>query len=262
MTWADDCWDACTDKTYPRDFARQWVLWEAGKLGDPTRVYGNDPSAYFRELLAHTCLSEKNLDSMKILEVGYGHGRLLNQLQQHCPTAYGIDLSKPLKSANLRPGSAIFGNLLNIPFMFGQFDLVICRGVIHCTPDPEKSFACLAEQVAPRGMLYVGGLYEPGKGNLILRKIFPRVYDYPEPIQLLMASIFGFGRSVVECLRTRRFNLRSIRDFYAHYKLDIFDIISPHWTAVLTENEVIMWFESRGFLARKVGYGDYVGIRK
>src|ERR1700694_4830554 len=48
--WDGACWDACADKFYPRSFARQWVLWEAGKLGDPNLVYGNDPKKYFREL--------------------------------------------------------------------------------------------------------------------------------------------------------------------------------------------------------------------
>jgi hypothetical protein len=82
MTGVDGYWDACVDKAYPRSFARQWVLWEAGKLGDPNLVYGNDPKKYFRELLEGTSLTEEKLQSMKILEVGYGHGRTLQQLQK------------------------------------------------------------------------------------------------------------------------------------------------------------------------------------
>jgi hypothetical protein len=57
IVWNGDCWDACVDKSYPRDFARQWVLWEAGKLGDPNLVYGHDPKDYFRDMLKHTCLA-------------------------------------------------------------------------------------------------------------------------------------------------------------------------------------------------------------
>src|SRR6266853_73416 len=44
-------WDACVDQSYPRDFSRQWVLWEAGKLGDPELVYGTHAGDAFAELL-------------------------------------------------------------------------------------------------------------------------------------------------------------------------------------------------------------------
>src|ERR1700693_2050437 len=77
IVWDGACWDACVDKAYPRDFARQWVLWEAGKLGDPTLVYGNDPRNYFSAFLKHTSLTEEDLASKRILEIGFGHGRLL-----------------------------------------------------------------------------------------------------------------------------------------------------------------------------------------
>ncbi len=261
MTWAGDCWDACIDKTYPRDFAKQWVLWEAGRLGDPNRVYGNDPQVYFRTLLEHTSLQEEDLASKKILEIGFGHGRLLRELQKWSPTAYGIDLSKPLKSAQLRPGSAFFGNLLNVPIMPGQFDLVICRGVIHVTPDPQESFSRVAEQVADGGMLYAAGLYEPGKGNLILRKIFPGVWNYPESIRLGMSSVFGAVRAAVEVVRKKSFSFKALRRYYGHYKLDIFDILAPRWTTVHAEDEVLAWFTSHGFVAKRVNDGDYVGIR-
>src|ERR1700736_5515619 len=161
IRWDGAFWDACCDQTYPRSFSRQWILWEGGKLGNPNLVYGRDRQYYFREFLEGSSLSEERLKSMKILEVGFGHGRLLRQFQERSPAAYGIDLSRPLKSAQLRPGSAFFGNLLSMPFVPGQFDLVVCRGVIHHTPDPRESFARAAQQVAAHGMLYLGGHYEP-----------------------------------------------------------------------------------------------------
>jgi SAM-dependent methyltransferase len=261
IIWDGACWDACVDKSYPRDFARQWVLWEAGRLGDPDLVYGNDPKEYFNAFLKHTSLQEEDLASKRILEIGFGHGRQLQQLQRCSPTAYGVDLSRPLLSACLRPGSAVFGNLFSIPFIPRQFNLVICRGVIHCTPDPQKAFACVADQVAEDGMLYLGGLYEPGKGNLLLRSFFPWLWSYPEPVRLALASASSVFRAALECFRTRTINLKTFKTHYEHYKLDMFDIISPRWTSVHEEAEVIGWFKSQGFLGRKVGYGDYVGVR-
>jgi SAM-dependent methyltransferase len=261
ITRDGDCWDACVDKTYPRDFARQWLLWEAGKLGNPNLVYGHDPKDYFRTLLKVTSLTPEQLGSMKILEIGFGHGRVLRELQRCSQTAYGLDLSKPLPSAQLRPGSTIFGNLLDNPFIPGQFDLVICRGVIHCTPDPEKSFDRVAEQVAGGGLLYLAGLYEPGKGNLVLRKLLPKSSSYPESVLLAFASVFGLVRSVVEAVRTGKIGIEAIKRFYGHYKLDVFDVMAPQWTSVHTEAEVSAWFRKRGFSVRKVDYGNYLGVK-
>ena len=260
VTWEQDCWDACVDKTYRRDFARQWILWEAGKLGDPNVIYGVSPEDRFREFLNLTGLSPEQLKSMRILEVGFGHGRLLKELQKWCPMAYGLDLSRPLRSARLRPGSAIFGNLLSIPFMPHQFDLVICRGVIHMTPDAKRAFNCVAEQVAPGGMFYMGGLYEPGKGNLVLRKIFPGIWNYPEFARLAVAHLFSPFRAALETVRSRKPSWKAFKRSCAHYKLDIFDVICPRWTSVHMEDEVLGWFLTQGFVGRKVGYGDYVGI--
>jgi len=261
ISWNGDSWDACVDKSYRRDFARQWVLWEAGKLGDPKLVYGNDPKHYFQELLEHTNLTEEKLKSMRILEIGFGHGRLLQQVQKCCPTAYGLDLATPLRSAQLRPGSAIFGNLFNIPFLPHQFDLVICRGVIHVTPDAHKAFECIAEQVADNGLLYCAGLYEPGRGRLLLRKVFPHVWNYPEPVRLGISSVSGVLRATLEAIRDRKISAKTFKHNYDKFKIDIFDTIAPQWTSTHMADEVKTWFASKGFVAQKVDYGGYLGTK-
>jgi SAM-dependent methyltransferase len=237
-------------------------LWEEGKLGDPNLVYGNDPNKYFRELLDGASLTEGHLRSMKILEVGFGHGRTLQQLQKWCPNAYGIDLARPRSSSKLRPGSAIFGNLLNMPFEPGQFDLVLCRGVIHHTPNPKESFASIASQVAPGGLLYLGGHYEPGiKSSLQLRNILPGSWLYPEPVLLGLASVLSACRSALECAKNRTFSVSAFRRSYAHYKLDIFDVMTPRWSSLHDEKEVTEWFNSQGFQVRRLAPGEYVGAK-
>ena len=258
-----DYWDACPDRSYPRDFARQWVLWEAGKLGDPTLVYGYPPEHYFEEFLSHVSLSPSDLASMRILEVGFGHGRLLRQVQSHCRTAFGLDLATPLRSAQLRSGSVFFGNLLQMPFTPGQFDLVICRGVVHHTPDPQASFQRVAEQVAPGGMFYFAGCYEPGRKTMLkIRKVFRRSWTYPEPILLALSEALSDMRAVLQGMRTRDMSLRALRSYSQQlYKLDIFDVLTPRWSGTLGADTVLPWFASCGLHARKVGDGSYVGIR-
>jgi SAM-dependent methyltransferase len=262
MAWAGDCWDACVDRAYPRNFARQWVLWEEGKLGNPNLVYGNDPKRYFRELLKATSLREEDLKSMRILEIGFGHGRLLHQLQECSPAAYGIDLARPLASAQLRPGSAFFGNLLDMPFVPGQFDLVVCRGVLHHTPAPAKSFASVAEQLADNGVLYLGGHYEPMmKLSFLLRRVLPWSWRYPEFVRLGLAKILSLIRSTMEAFRKRTFSAAEFKRSYAHYKLEMFDIMAPRWASEHPEDEVKAWFTSQGMQVQRLGPGEYVGIK-
>ncbi len=257
-----DYWDACADKSFPRDFARQWVFWEEGRLGDTSLVYGRDPETYFRELLDHTSLRPEQLASMRVLEIGFGHGRLLQQVQAWSPSAYGIDLAKPLGSAHLRPGTSIFGNLLSMPFEPGQFDLVICRGVVHHTPDPEKSFECVAEQVSADGTLYLAGCYEPGtRGMLEVRRILPGSWRYPESVLLGLTSVLSGLRSILEGVRMRTIDPAVLRRYYHDHKLEIFDVLAPRWSRRLGAETVEPWFISRGFHVRKVGDGSYVGVR-
>jgi len=149
-----------------------------------------------------------------------------------------------------------------MPFVAGQFDLVICRGVIHHTPDPQKSFDCVAQQVADNGLLYLAGHYEPGiKGSLLLRKTLPWSWNYPEFLRLGIASVLSVARAALEAIRTRRFDFRSFRRFYAHYKLDIFDVISPRWTSLHAKDEVESWFASQGFSVERPVPGEYVGVK-
>ena len=261
LTLTEYGWDACVDQSYPRDFSRQWVLWESGVLGNPERVYGTHPSDAFADLLKGIGLRQDQLAPMKILEVGYGHGRLLQELQRWCPAALGIDLVRPLPSAALRAGSTIFGNLLQSPLVPRQFDLVVCKGVIHHTPDARHAFACLAEQVALGGLLFLT-VYEPGiKKSLQLRNIFPGSWRYPEAVRLWIASLFGIPRAFIEMVKTREFHGAAFTSYHGNAKLGIFDVLAPRWSSQHPREEVAEWFAAHGFEARRLGPGHYVGVR-
>ena len=259
IAYDEDRWDACLDRDHTRDFSRQWRLWELGKLGDPTLVYGARPEDSLAELLACTRLTTDGLKSMRILEVGFGNGALLGQLQRCSPDAYGIDLVRALESASLRAGSTVYGSLFEIPFMPGQFDLVICHGVIHHTDNAARAFSCIAEQVAEGGTFSLT-LYEPGiKGALALRRFLPWSWRYPEPVLLGLSSLLGLPRAVLECLRARQFGRTDFAAHFGNARLGIFDVISPRWTSMHPAEEVTGWFEDHGFSVRRLGPGHYVG---
>ncbi|GBE04448.1 methyltransferase domain protein [bacterium BMS3Abin10] len=255
-------WDARLQRDYPTDFSRQWDLWEKGKLGETHLMYGQTLKERFRSLLELLGLSENELNKMKILEIGFGDGRLLQEIQKHSAMAYGIDLVKPLKSSCLRPGSVICGDLFNIPFMPKQFDIVICKGVIACTIDTRNAFYRISEQVATNGMLYLNVYEKNCKKSLILRKIFPGSWRYPESIRLIIANVIGVIRATVKILSKRKSDFELFKIEWGNYKLSTYDVISARWTCIHTKEEIIGWFEEKGFKVRRIGMCNYVGIKR
>lgn len=48
------------------------------------------------------------------------------------------------------------GDLFDLPLEEGKFQVVISRGVVHHTPDPDRAIECVARCVAPGGVLLLG----------------------------------------------------------------------------------------------------------
>jgi len=108
----------------------------------------------------------------------------------------------------------------------------------------------------------LGGHYEPGiKGSLVLRRLLPGSWFYPEPVLLALASVFSAFRSVIESVRKRTVSPEAFRQSYAHYKLDLFDVMTPRWSSLHGEREVKGWFTPRGFRVQRLGPGEYIGIK-
>ena len=70
-------------------------------------------------------------------------------------------------------------DLFDLPLSEGRFDVVICRGVVHHTPDPEGAIDGVARCVAPGGVLLLG-FYE-SLGRLVhrLRRFLASVRGHP-----------------------------------------------------------------------------------
>lgn len=262
MIGEDAFCDARLNKEQPNEFSRVWTLWEEGKLGDPGLMYGVSPQDDFRQFLSTMELSQNDLINMKILEIGFGHGRLLQEIQKYSATAYGIDTVLPLASASFRPGTIICGDLFNIPIMPGQFDLVICKGVVQHTSRPGKAFECISEQVAKKGKLFFT-VYEKGvKHSLLLRKLLPGSWRYPESLRLAIAGFLSVPRAILEALRNGTFDPKTFSRYLKNSKLGIFDVLSPRWTSRHSKEEIMSWFISNGFEVQRTGECQYVGTKK
>src|SRR6185312_1731943 len=76
-----------------------------------------------------------------------------------------------------------------------------------------------------------------------------------------MASALSVFRAALEVFQSKKFDFKSFRRAYAHYKLDIFDVITPRWSSLHAEDEVRSWFSLQGFQVKRLAPGQYVGIK-
>jgi len=170
-----------------------------------------------------------------VLELGCGTGQLSLFLATADRVVVGADLARAsLELAReARDRYAVTGvhfveTDLNAPGLArGAFDVVVCSGVLHHTPDPRSAFASVAQLVRPGGVLVVG-LY-----NAIAR--------LPQRLRRAVAFLTGYrwipGDPV---LRERRFDAARrdawLRDQYQH--------VEEHRH---TLREVQGWFHENGF---------------
>jgi SAM-dependent methyltransferase/uncharacterized protein YbaR (Trm112 family) len=99
-----------------------------------------------------------------VLEVGCGTGQLSNFLGISCRRVIGADLC--LNSLRLGEGFRrkhhlnrvrfVQMNLFRPPFRPGEFDVILCNGVLHHTSNPHEGFQRLVPLLRPGGHIVVG----------------------------------------------------------------------------------------------------------
>ncbi len=121
-----------------------------------------------------------------VLELGCGTGQLSLFLASADRTVVGVDLARP--SLELARGAAVRYGLSDVYFVEtdlrkpglsrGAFDVVICSGVLHHTPDPRASFASVARLVRPGGVLVIGLYNAYARLPMRLRRAVARLTGY------------------------------------------------------------------------------------
>jgi SAM-dependent methyltransferase len=98
-------------------------------------------------------------DTYDVLEVGCGAGHFLLQLAQRVRWVTGLDVSDSmLKRAQMNAedhqvdnASFVPGNVRQLPFADGRFDLVVCMHLLFMLSDPETAIREMLRVVKPRG---------------------------------------------------------------------------------------------------------------
>jgi 2-polyprenyl-3-methyl-5-hydroxy-6-metoxy-1,4-benzoquinol methylase len=122
----------------------------------------------------------------RIVEVGCGTGQMSLYLAKADRLVVGADLT--LASLRLGANAARRFGLDQVRFVEtdlhqpglckGAFDVVVCSGVLHHTPDPRAAFARIVELARPGGMVVVGLYNAIARIPLRLRRAVARMTGY------------------------------------------------------------------------------------
>lgn len=140
---------------YASSFGLQWNTYRKTQLDSYTGVpISNDR---LTRLMGGSLAIVKE---KKVLEAGCGAGRFTEILLDSGAHVFAVDLSDAVEAnyRNCHTYPEYFvcqADILKLPVQPGQFDIVVCIGVIQHTPNPEETMATLCAQVKPGGMLVI-----------------------------------------------------------------------------------------------------------
>ena len=125
-------------------------------------------------------------DDASVLEMGCGTGQLSLFLANGERRVVGADLTRPsLELAQVAAdrfgvqGVRFVETDLRAPGLRREgFDVVVCNGVLHHTPDPRASFAALSRMLRPGGVIVVGLYNSVARLPLRARRVVARLSNY------------------------------------------------------------------------------------
>ena len=147
-------------ETYADAFGEQWRQYRKTQLDSHTRT------TYSKDRLRR-CFGEalwQRLQQpvpLQVLEAGCGAGRFTEVLLGTPAAAVtSTDLSAAVEPNQLNCPQSLRHRVAQcdinqLPFLPGQYDVVMCLGVIQHTRDPERTIADLYRQVKPGGWLVI-----------------------------------------------------------------------------------------------------------
>lgn len=122
-----------------------------------------------------------DLKNKKVLDAGCGLGFFSKKMYQRGALVTGIDIGEKLVKITRKKvpaGEFRVGNVLNIPFGDGKFDIVLCTEVIEHTKNPKKAISELFRVTKKGGLIIIttpNKMYKPLFDLLSFLKV--RIYQ-------------------------------------------------------------------------------------
>jgi SAM-dependent methyltransferase len=120
------------------------------------------------------------------LEVACGAAHVSEEIAPRVRQVVGIDLTRALldlaahrlETAGIDNVLLQEGDAVDLPFLNGTFDLVVCRAALHHFPDPAVQVAEMARVCRPGGRVVVSDMLAPSDGD---RTVFDALHRTIDP---------------------------------------------------------------------------------
>jgi len=246
---------------YVESFGDQWKRYRRVQLDSATgKGLSRD------RLFQGTGWTPAELEGELVLEVGCGAGRFTEVLLSTGARVVAVDASSAVEACRETCGdnprlALVQADLFALPFRLGSFDRVFCYGVLQHTPDPERAFRVLVEQVRPGGLI-AADVYrrfpyiDRGSAKFLWRPLTTRMrrdrlrriveWYIPRwlPVDRRLARVPRIGRflvAVVPCWNPSGLFELSEEEAVAWATLDTFDALSPRYDRPQTLESVEAW---------------------
>jgi SAM-dependent methyltransferase len=230
-----------------------------------------------------------------VLEAGCGAGRFTEIMLGAEANVWAVDLSDAVEANyenchNFPNYSVCQANILSLPFEPGQFDIVVCIGVIQHTPNPEKTIEVLCSHVKRGGVLLIDHYTHDYPMSFLRKKLRsfllgkPQEYRIPF-IKRLVACLwpfhritYAFGRlPILKHVRSFWLKFSPVVDYQGAYPmlnerllydwavLDTHDLMTDYYKHLRSAEELASLLNSLGMVeivTRYAGNGVEVSAMK
>jgi SAM-dependent methyltransferase len=143
-----------SSEMYTLSFGLQWNIFRKTQLDSYTGT------TISKDRITRLMGGALNIKDKNVLEAGCGAGRFTEILLNAGANVFAVDLSSAVEAnydncKQFRNYFVCQADIVNLPFLPEQFDIVICIGVIQHTPNPEKTIEALCSHVNPGGILVI-----------------------------------------------------------------------------------------------------------
>ena len=203
------------DDKYTKNFGKQWEKYRDIQIDSLNNFEVS--KKYLEELLFNNL---SDLKDKKILEIGCGSGRFTEYLAKYAKICVSIDLSSAIyhNVAKKNNNVILIKSDLHDLKSKNKFDIVICRGVLQHTPNPDSSILKLYDFIDIDGNVYFDIYPIPKIGKmhpkyLIWRPLLKSIYTF-EQFEKILINKIDFLLKIKRFIKKIFFNSDFISDLF------------------------------------------------
>jgi SAM-dependent methyltransferase len=267
-------------ENYASSFGLQWNTYRRTQLDSYTGV------PISRDRLKRIAGGSLEIfEGKKVLEAGCGAGRFTEVMLDSGAKVFAVDISAAVDANYLnfktRPNYFVCqADLLRLPTIKEQFDIVVCLGVIQHTPSPEETMRALCSYVKRGGLLLIDHysfdypatpircqlreylMKKEKKQSLWLVQKMVKTMWPLHKLLFRMRGIRGVGR-----IRSLFLRWSPIVDYHDSYPslgnrllyewaaLDTYDTLTDYYKHLRNADEISAWLAKLGLIRIEVTYG-------